>query len=116
MTYREVTGNAIDIKTPGTEVEGVYSGSRTFETQYGEQVVYNIGQQSIYGFTTLNIAMQAVPVGAKVKVVYVGKEKTKTKRGLVDLHKCHVYVDDDGLDPTANAPRWDPDDDDRVPA
>lgn len=96
MAYREVTGNAIDIKTPGTEVEGVYTGSRTFETQYGEQVVYQIGEQGVYGFTTLNMAMHAIPVGAKVKVVYMGKEKTKTKRGVVDLHKCKVYVDDDG--------------------
>lgn len=109
MAYKEVTGNAIDIKTPGTEVEGVYRGSRPIETQFGEQVIYQIGEQGVYGFTTLNMAMHAVPIGAKVKVVYIGQEMTKTKRGNVNLHKCRVYMDDENADPTGDAPRWDPD-------
>lgn len=111
MAYKEVTiGNAIDIKTKiGNEVEGVYKGARTFETQYGEQHVYTIGEQGVYGFTSLNMAMQAIPVGAKVKVIYLGKEKRKTARGNVDMHICQVFMDDEGIDPTTSAPTFDPD-------
>lgn len=104
MAFREVTGgNAIDIKqTPNQPYEGIYTGHRTFETQYGEQVVWNFrgkqGSFGIYGFTTLNRAMETVAEGTLCRVTFTGKEKMKTKRGIVDVNTCRVEVDDSGPD------------------
>lgn len=114
MAWKEVSNDAIDIKTkPGNSVEGKYLGSRAFDSTYGEQHVYKLeGQPGIYGFTALNRAMEQVPVGALVKIVYKGKTIVETKRGKVPMHQCQVFVDDSTLpdDPTIGVPPFDPDD------
>lgn len=122
MAFREVTGgNAIDIKQfPSLPHEGIYTGHRTFETQYGEQVVWNFrgkaGSFGIYGFTTLNRAMETVAEGTLCRVTFTGKEKMKTKRGIVDVNTCRVEVDDSASADTDDMPNdypakpFDPDD------
>lgn len=116
MAWKEVSNNAIDIKTkPGAEYTGTYLGSRTFDTQYGEQHVYRFDEFSCYGFTSLNRAMESVPVGAKVKIVYRGKEVIETKRGKVPMHMCQVFVDDSSL-PKTGEPEFPPFDPDEIPA
>lgn len=113
MAYREVSGttNTRDIKKegPGAVAEGIYSGRRTFDTQFGEQSVWQFTGKDktsfgIYGFTSLNRWMEAVPVGALTRVTYLGKEVIETKRGKVGMHQCRVEIDDDDLDPTRYAP------------
>lgn len=100
MAFREVTGgNALDIKqTPNIPYEGIYTGHREFDTQYGSQTVWNFrgkqGSFGIYGFTTLNRAMESVSEGTLCRITFTGKEKMKTKRGVVDVNTCRVEVDD----------------------
>lgn len=111
MAWKEVSTNAIDLKTtPGAEHVGTYRGSRTFDSQFGEQHIYNFDTFSCYGFTSLNRAMENVPVGAKVKIVYKGKEIVETKRGQVRMHMCQVFVDDATLPKDAGPefPPFDP--------
>ncbi len=100
MAFREVTGgNAVDIKqTPGQPYEGVYTGHREFDTQYGVQTCFNFrgknGSFGIYGFTTLNRAMESVAEGSLCRITFTGKVKMTTKRGIVDVNTCKVEVDD----------------------
>ena len=117
MAWKEVSNNAIDIKTQvGNEVTGKYLGSRTFDSQYGEQHIYNFeGKPGVYGFTSLNRAMESVPVGATVKIVYKGKEIIETKRGKVPMHQCQVFVDDTTL-PKGAEPEFPAFDPDEIPA
>lgn len=122
MAYREVSGtsNTRDLKKEpvGTSVEGIYGGHRTFDTQFGEQTVWQFTGKDktsfgIYGFTSLNRWMEAVPVGALTRITYLGKTIVETKRGKVPMHQVKVEIDDDGLDPTRDVPVFDPDE---VPA
>lgn len=116
MAWREVSGasNTRDLKKepPGTAVEGVYIGHRTFDTAYGEQTIWNFAAQDgtrfgIYNFTSLGRWMESVPVGAKVKIVYRGKEVVETKRGKVPMHMCQVFVDDASV--PSDGPEFPPD-------
>jgi hypothetical protein len=116
MAYREVSGstNTRDIKKegPGAQAEGIYGGRRTFETQFGEQSVYSFTGKDgtsfgLFGFTSLNRWMEAVPTGALTRITYTGKEVVETKRGKVAMHICKVEVDDG--DPTGDVPAFDPD-------
>jgi hypothetical protein len=118
LAYREVSGttNTRDIKKegPGAVAEGIYSGHRTLETQFGEQTVWQFTGRDktlfgLYGFTSLNRWMEAVPVGALTRITYLGKEIVETKRGKVPMHQCRVEVDDDDIEPTRTAQSFDPD-------
>lgn len=123
MAFREVTGgNSIDIKqTPGQAYEGVYQNHREFDTQYGSQTVWNFrgknGSFGIYGFTTLNRAMESVSEGSLCRITFTGKKKMTTKRGIVDVNTCRVEVDDaasadtDDMPDTYPPKPFDPDDD-----
>lgn len=110
MAFREVTGgNAIDIKQSlNVPFEGIYTGHREFDTQYGSQTVWNFrgkqGSFGIYGFTTLNRAMETVAEGTLCRVTFTGKEKMKTKRGIVDVNTCRVEVDDSASADTDDMP------------
>jgi hypothetical protein len=113
MAYREVSGstNTRDLKKEpvGTSVEGIYRGNRTFDTQFGEQIVFNFTGKDgstfgVYGFTSLNRWMEGVAVGTLTRITYQGKTIVETKRGKVPMHQCKVEVDDDSLDPTRDGP------------
>lgn len=110
MAFREVTGgNAIDIKqTPGLPYEGIYTGHREFETQYGTQICWQFrGKKDafgIYGFTTLNRAMESVNEGTLCRITFTGKQTMKTKRGIVDVNTCKVEVDDSASANTDDMP------------
>lgn len=90
--------SAVDIKNdPSKTYEGTYISNRTFDSQFGEQVVWEFQKEDgekfgIFGFTTLNKAMEHLKVGAKVKIRYKGKTKTKTKFGVRDVHQVDVSV------------------------
>jgi len=101
MAFREITGgHAIDIKqSPGVPYEGIYTGHREFDSQFGgSQTVWNFrGEKEpfgIYGFTMLNRAMESVNEGTLCRITFTGKQKMKTKRGIVDMNTCKVEVDD----------------------
>lgn len=117
MAFREVSGsNARDLKKEpvGTVVEGIYKGHRTFETQFGEQVVWNFTGKDgasfgIYGFTSLNRWLESVSIGTLTRITYQGKQVVDLpKRGKTPMHICKVEIDDESSDPTVDAPTFDP--------
>lgn len=125
MAYREVSGstNTRDLKKEpvNTSVEGIYRGHRNFDTQFGEQTVWNFTGKDgttfgVYGFTSLNRWLESVPLGSLTRITYLGKTIVDTKRGKVAMHQVRVEVDDDGMDPgdpTVDAPAYD--DAERIP-
>ena len=123
MAFREVTGgNAIDIKqSPNIPYEGVYQGHREFDTQFGFQTIWNFrgkaGMFGVYGFTTLNRAMESVAEGTTCRITFTGKQKMTTKRGVVDVNTCKVEVDDSGTaDPNDLPEAYPPQVSDEIPA
>lgn len=107
--FKEVqAGNVIDIKTHKDDVyEGVYVGFKGITTKIGQQFIYRFRDPKkgnlygIYGFTTLNMAMENVVVGSLCRVTYLGTKNMETKFGKKDVHICKVEVDDEfTLSPT----------------
>ena len=101
MAYREVgSGNTIDIKKEKDKsYEGVYQGFKEITTDIGQQFIYKFKDGmtyfGIYGFTTLNMAMESIAVNAQCRITYLGTKNMKTKYGMKDVHTCRVEVDDD---------------------
>lgn len=101
--FREVQrGDVIDIKKdkPGdVHHEGVYLGSKHITTDLGGQFIYRFKAGSnkifgIWGFTTLNSAMENVTKGSLCRVTYQGQAKEKNKYGKY-LHLVKVEIDDE---------------------
>ena len=101
--YKEIkAGNTIDIKKQQDKpVEGVYQGFKGITTKIGNQFIYRFKDLDketifgIYGFTTLNMAMENVVVGSKCQITYLGMKEMDTKYGHRPVHICRVEVDDD---------------------
>ena len=113
MVWKQVSGgNAIDLKKgDGKPVEGVYKGSKTFQTKIGEQVVWQFEDDDgvpfgVYGFTNLNRAMELIKLDTLCKLTYQGTKNIKTKYGLKDVHQVSVeiQVDDTSPDSTEGIP------------
>ncbi len=99
MAYQEISSGATDIKKHKDKpYEGIYKGFKEITTKIGEQFIYNFENNGaifgIYGFTTLNMAMQHVVIGSKCRVTYLGTKNMETKFGMKDVHICKVEVDD----------------------
>lgn len=96
MARKPVTNNATDIKdNEGVEYRGVYTGNKIIETKLGEQTLWQFQDEnhqpfSIYGFTNLNRAMEAVAPGTFLYITYQGTKKVQTKYGLKDVHQVLV--------------------------
>jgi hypothetical protein len=100
MVFKEVTGNAIDMKTEvGNVIEGIYLGFKGITTDMGNQFIYKFRNKGriigVYGFTMLNKAMESVSHGSYCRVTYKGTENMKTKYGMKDVHMVKVEVDDE---------------------
>lgn len=100
MAFKEVTGNAIDIKKEvGTVVEGIYMGFKGITTDIGNQFIYKFKHKtritSIYGFTMLDKVMESIATGSYCRVTYTGTENMKTRFGMKDVHQVKVEVDDE---------------------
>jgi len=101
MAYKEISGgNAVDIKKEeNVAYEGVYEGFKGITTKIGKQVIWKFKNKAnrfgIYGFTTLNMAMEGVVVGAMCRITYLGTKNMQTKYGMKDVHICKVEVDDE---------------------
>jgi len=102
MAFRAVTFNTTDIKKhKGQVFQGLYKGFHKIQTAIGEQVIWEFhggqGPFGVYGFTTLNMAMDQVEVGQEVRLTYLGQKPVQTKRfGLKDVHQVLVEVNEDG--------------------
>ena len=105
MGWSEVSTQAIDVKkSKGAEYEGHYTGKREINTKIGPQVIWEFendsGSFGIYGFTNLNMAMNAVKEGTLVKIKYLGTKNVQTKFGMRDVHQVSVCKwSDDGAQP-----------------
>ena len=99
MARKAVTSNATDIKdTPGLEYRGLFTGSKVIETKLGEQTLWifqddNHQVFSVYGFTNLNRAMEAVVPGTYLYITYTGTKKVQTKYGMKDVHQVEVSME-----------------------
>lgn len=99
MAWKEVTNTGIDIKKhKDIAYIGEYKGKREITTKIGPQKVYEFVDEdgakfSIYGFTNLNRAMEAVSEGSMCKITYLGTENVKTKFGMKDVHQVRVEVE-----------------------
>lgn len=99
MAFREVGGNATDIKqTPDQPYEGIYIGHEEFDGQFGIQTIWKFRGKTegfgIYGFTSLNRSMERINEGTLCRITFTGKKKMKTKYGIKDVNTCRVEVDD----------------------
>ncbi len=101
--FREVQrGDVIDIKKDipsNVHHEGVYLGSKHITTDLGGQFIYKFKKADnkvfgIWGFTTLNSAMENVNKGSLCRVTYKGQAEEKNKYGKY-LHLVKVEVDDE---------------------
>lgn len=65
----------------GDTITGIYMGSGSFVGNFGEGKLYRIktsgGLKIIFGTGVLNQRFADVPIGAEVKVTYLGMEKLK---------------------------------------
>lgn len=102
MAFRQVTTQALDIKTKkGEAFLGTYTGNTKIQTKMGEQTIWQFLDDDglpfgIYGFTNLNRAMQTIPTGKMCRITYRGTifMKTKFKPTGQDVHQVQVEVDD----------------------
>lgn len=93
---KPVTNNAVDIKeTEGVEYRGIFTGSKVIETKLGEQTIWQFQDEnhqpfSIYGFTNLNRALEAVAIGTFIYITYRGQKTVQTKYGMKPVHQVDV--------------------------
>ena len=96
--WQDVTGAAINLKKDPGPHTGVYVSSEARPSKFGEgQVDYThhfIGEDgspwSCYGMSSLNRVISRVPSGTKVRVTFLGKQKTKD--GKREFNNVRVQV------------------------
>ena len=99
MAWKEVSRSGIDIKKNKNKAYvGEYIGHDEIDTKIGKQTVYKFRDEqgnpfSIYGFTNLNIALEAIREGTLCRMTYLGTENVKTKFGMKDVHQVRVEID-----------------------
>lgn len=86
--YTKVNTNVVDATTvkfeaPGDQVEGKYIDKKTINGQLGESKLYTFQRSdgtfvTFFGTRVIDDNMVKVPLGAQVKIVYLGKEKSKS--------------------------------------
>lgn len=101
MAYKKVNpGDVIDIKeVVDVPYEGTYEGCKEVSTNLGTTYIYKFKDETgksfgIWGFTTLNTFMEAVPVGMQCRVTYTGQAEEANKYGK-HMHLCTVEIDED---------------------
>jgi hypothetical protein len=101
MSWTQVTLQGVNLtQYPEKPLIGFYVGKNEVEGQFGDEVHHFFQkddgtQVKVYGFTTLNRLLEAIPVGSYVRVIYKGKEKVQTKYGKKEVHQCTVDIDID---------------------
>lgn len=96
--WQDVTGAAINLKKDPGPHTGVYVGSEQRPSKFGEgQVDFThnfIGEDgspwSCYGMSSLNRVIGRVPTGTKVRITFLGKQKTKD--GKREFNNVRVQV------------------------
>ena len=82
-----------DFKT-NHEIEGVYTANHDVQTQNGISRVYTIktadGDVGVWEKAALRTMMENVPLGAEVRIVYLGKVQSQ-KNKAQSYHNFEVY-------------------------
>jgi len=103
MAYRKINtkgsesesgGVILKWKNIGQEAEGRFDGFRA--GKYGPQSLLIIDGQQYASATVLKSALEETPVGAKVKIVYLGKERSA---GGAEYLNFDVFVDQPETEP-----------------
>ena len=101
MVYKKVNpGDVIDIKdVVDVPYEGIYEGCKEVSTNLGTSYIYKFKDENgkffnMWGFTSLNTFMEAVPTGLQCRVTYKGQAKEANKYGK-HTHMCMVEIDED---------------------
>lgn len=104
MAWKTVTNlQGTDIKKhQGEAFVGEYTGHDKITTKIGEQQIFKFRDEngnpfSIYGFTNLNRAMEAITAGTMCRITYTGTENVQTKFGMKDVHQVRVEIDTDDV-------------------
>jgi hypothetical protein len=91
MAWEKVESTGfITFEAEGDSVEGKLGGSR--EGSYGTYYIIstNEGEKAVPNLAILNSRLQSIPVGKRVKIVYIGELKTGTGRVAKNFD---VYVE-----------------------
>jgi hypothetical protein len=96
MVWTEVVPDFWKPAKSGDELEGVLI-ERELESGSNKSKLYHVQVTSdniirtklVWGCTVLDNRMAGVPIGTQVKIVFVGKDKTKTGKPL-NLYKVYV--------------------------
>ena len=99
MSWTQVTLQGVNLtQHPDKPLIAYYVGKNEVEGQFGDEIHHFFQKEDgtqvkVYGFTTLNRLLEAIPVGSFVRVIYKGKEKVQTKYGKKEVHQCTVDID-----------------------
>jgi hypothetical protein len=75
----QASGDIFKFEKEGDLVEGIYTGSSDVTTKMGVSKLHQIGDKQIWGNTMLNKNLgTAVPVGAQIRITFLGKAKGKS--------------------------------------
>lgn len=81
-TYKKLdtsSGYIFKFEKEGDSIEGIYLKSEDVTTKMGVSKKHTIGEKQIWGNTMLNKNLgTTVPVGAQVRITFLGKAKGKS--------------------------------------